>query len=167
MRGLPLLVLALAIAPAALAESPEPDHAAIVRAVRSCTAEGAFGHRFGEKNGKSVPDGGAAPFAVETLSGTAREDAVFEITAAASFARAKMSGEDRVALADWVLRALDAEAAAEHRFTGRTARRDGVLYVSGADFTLDLSRDGTDVRLTCTSIALKQRAREQMREPAN
>jgi hypothetical protein len=152
----------------ALAESPEPDRPAIVRAAQSCTAEGAFGHRFGEKNAGPKSGTGVPPFAIETLSSTAREDAVFEITAVASFAKALMSGEDRIALANWFFRALDTEAAAERRFPKRDVRQDGVTFHSNADvttgYTLDISHDGTSVWIACTDVALKRRAWSEMRE---
>lgn len=145
------------------AESSEPDHSTIVRVAQKCTAQGAFGHRFGEKSVEVAPPADVPPFFLENLSSTRRDDAVFEITAAASFAHALMSNEDRIAMATWVFRALDKEVSAEHRFAKRIERRDGVLYASGDGFTFDLSHDGTKVRLTCTSIALKQRAQEEMR----
>jgi len=150
----------------ARAESPEPDPVAIVRAAQSCTAEGAFAHRFGEKLAKPATETGAPPFTIEALSGTGRGDVVFEITAVASFAKARMSGEDRIAMASWFFRALNGEIAAEKRFVRRDMRRDGVAYHSNADvrtgFVLDLSHDGTEVRLDCTDVALKRRAWSEM-----
>ena len=93
-----------------------------------------------------------------------RTQQVFEIEAAASFARALMSNEDRIALARWVFNAIDAEIAAQRRFAERQPRRDGVSYISGNGFVLDLARDGTDVFLTCTDAELKKRARIDIRE---
>jgi len=161
------VAVVIAVSPV-LAESPEPDRAQVVRAAQACTAEGAFGHRFGEKNARPGSDSGVPPFAVETIDTTRHDGLVFEVTAAASFAKARMSGEDRIALAALFFRTLDAEVATEHRFAARDARRDGVTYRSSADattgYTLDLSHDGTSVRIDCTDVALKRRAWTEMRE---
>ncbi len=153
-----LLAVAAATSPIAWANSPEPSPETIAAITNTCTADGAFGYRFGER--KAIAhDTGLAPFAIETLS--ASRDGLFEIVAAASFAKAPMSGEDRVALAGWVFGKLDA-GAAMRKFSRREPRRDGVRYIASA-FVFNLSRDGTTVHVTCTDIARKTRAREEMR----
>ena len=151
--------LALAAFPAA-ANSPEPSREAFAAVVQTCTADGGFGYRFGDK--LAVPhDTGLAPFAIETLSES--RDGLFEIVARASFAHAPMSGEDRIALAGWVTRKLDTDIAAARQFPRREPRHDGVQFVA-ASVVFDISRDGTEVRLTCTDIARKRAAREEVRE---
>jgi hypothetical protein len=159
-----IIVVTLLAIGAASAESPEPSREAVAAAARSCTADGAFGHRFGEKTSARGTDTGIAPFRIESLS--RRGDGLFEIVAVAWFGKAPMSGEDRIALANWVFGALDAEAA-KRGFARRDERRDGVTYHSSADvatgYTLDLSHDGVNVRIDCTDVALKRRAWSQMR----
>ncbi len=150
---------AAAIVCAAYGNPSEPDRAAIAQAVQTCTQEGAFGYRFGEKDARPR-DSGIAPFAIEGL-GTQREG-LFEIAAAAWFGTAAVPDEERSALAAWVYHALDAQIAARRRFAKRATRKDGVTYFSDADpargFALGLSHEGQRVRLACTDLARQQRA---------
>ena len=147
--------LALAAFPAA-ANSPEPPRETFAAVVKTCTADGGFGYRFGDKHA-TTRGTGLPPFAIETLSES--RDGLFEIVAHASFAHAPMSQEDRIALTDWVTRKLDADITAARQFPRREPRRDGVQFVA-ANVVLDISRDGTEVRLTCTDIARKRAANE-------
>lgn len=147
-------------ATAASASSPEPSPSAFAALARTCTADGAFGLHFGQKNVALAGWAGIAPFAVDAWS--EGRDGLYQITAAASFAKAPMSQEDRVALAAWVLRKLDSDIAATHRFSRRDPRRDGVRF-STATLALDLSQSGTTVRMTCTDLARKNAAREELR----
>ena len=143
----------LALTAAASANSPEPSPQTFAAVIQTCTAGGAFGYRFGEQ-GVRARETGLPPFVIETLSDG--RDGLYEITAAASFAKAPMSGEDRIALANWVFGKLDRGIAARN-FVRRQPRRDGVAYIADA-FVLDLSHDGTTVRVACTDIARKKRA---------
>lgn len=153
-------IAVLALLTAASANSPEPSAETLAALAKTCTADGAFGYRFGQKDAVLLGWAGIPPFAVETLSNG--RDGLFEIVAAAAFARAPMSGEDRIALAGWVFKKLDTAIAARN-FLRRQERRDGVAYIA-AGFVLDLSRDGTTVRVSCTDIERKQRARQGARE---
>lgn len=144
---------------AASANSPEPSQQTLHFVATGCTAAGAFGYRFGEHHTRPH-ETGAAPFVIETLSES--RDGLFEIVAAASFAQAPMSGEDRIHLAAWVLRRLDGEITAAHRFARRQERRDGIAYID-AGFVLDLSQDGPILRFSCTDAARKRAAREELR----
>jgi len=143
----------------AYGNSPEPDRTAIAAATQTCTAEGAFGYRFGEKDARPH-DTAIAPFEIEGLA--TQRDGLFEIAAAAWFGKAPMSQEDRYALAAWVYHALETQITARRPFAKRTSRKDGVTYFSDTDpargYTLDLSHDGLRVRLACTDSALKKRA---------
>ena len=152
------LVLAAPVC-TAYANSPEPDRTAIAESTQTCTAEGAFGYRFGEKDARPR-DSAIAPFEIEGLG--AQRDGLFEIAAAAWFGKAPMSEEDRNALSAWVYHALETQITARRHFVKRATRKDGVTYFSDADpargFALDLSHDGLRVRLACTDLALKKRA---------
>jgi len=153
--------LVLATLPAA-ASSPEPSREVMSLLVKSCSTDGPFFYRFGEHDAyKREPV--LQPFAIETFLSD-RHDGLFGVVAAASFAHAPMSQEDRVFLANWVFRTLDADIAAGHRFQRRETRRDGVSYFA-ANIVFDLSRDGTTVRLACTDTVRKQQAHDEMREP--
>ena len=154
-----LAILALTVA--AYANSPEPSRETFAAVVKTCTADGGFGYRFGDQH--AVPrDTSLPPFAIETLS--QGREGLFEIVARASFAKAPMSGEDRIALARWVFATLDTDIAAARQFARREPRRDGVQFVA-ASFVFDISRDGTEVRLTCTDIARKRAAKEAKLPP--
>lgn len=137
MRAAIALVM---LASAAHANSPEPSRATLAAVAATCTEKGAFGAHFGESDHQP---GGIAPFVIEPSSNANA------ITAAASFARAPMSAEDRDFLAAWVFRKL-ASAIAARKFAHRQDRRDGITFTAET-YTLDLSRDGTTVRLTCTA----------------
>jgi len=153
-RALAIMALTVMILEgAANANSPEPSAQTFAAVVQTCTANGAFGYRFGER-GATPRQTGQPPFVIETLS--ENRDGLFEIIAAASFAKAPMSGEDRIALANWVFQKLDSGIAAR-KFVRRQERRDGVSYIADA-FVLDLSHDGTTVQVACTDIARKKRA---------
>jgi hypothetical protein len=159
-----LLLAAVASVCGAQGNSPEPDRAAIAEAVQTCTAEGAFGYRFGEKDARPH-DSAVAPFEIEGLA--AQRDGLFEIAAAAWFGKAPMSEEDRYALSAWVYHALETQINARRHFAKRALHKDGVTYFSDADpskgFALDLSHDGLRVRLACTDNALKKRAWKPVR----
>lgn len=158
MRRALCSLLLLCTAPA-FASSLEPSPADIARAAQSCTAEGAFGIRFGAAD---LSKGAAiGPFAVEQIS-TKPPHGVFRIATLASFAKAQMSEEDRMAVATWVLRKLDAEIAANRRFAARQPRPDGVTYFSANDrrtgYALDISHSGVAVRMICTDLSLAPQA---------
>lgn len=144
-----LLLFAAFVSPV-LASSPEPTRAQIDALAATCTAEGAFGLRFGSAPG--TPSTPLPPFAVDQVSS---RSGIFRITAKASFAKAPMSGEDRTHLAAWVLRALD-KAAVKRGFAKRTPRADGVTFFTSREahsgVALDLSRAGTTVWLVCTDL---------------
>jgi hypothetical protein len=165
-----LFVTAVATAlavPPAFAAPAEPGRADIARAAEACTVQGAFGLKFGETfRNASTRQAGAewTPFQTLTVSTAPRTEQVFEIEATASFARALMSNEDRIALARWVFKAIDTEITTKRGFATRQPRQNGVAYTSASGFVLDLSRDGTEIFLTCTDAALKQRARMPIRE---
>ena len=152
--------LALATLPAA-ANSPEPSRETFAAVVKTCTADGGFGYRFGDGHA-TARDTGLAPFVIESLS--QGREGLFEIVARASFAKAPMSGEDRIALARWVFATLDTDIAAARQFPRREPRRDGVQFIA-ASVVFDINRDGTEVRLTCTDIARKRAAREAKLPP--
>lgn len=158
MRRIFIALSLLAITAAAQANSPEPSRQTLAALANTCTADGAFGYRFGDHRA-SVRDTGLPPFVIATLSDG--QGGLYEIVAAASFAKAPMSGEDRIALAKWVFGQLDSGIAAR-KFARRQDRRDGVAYIADA-FVLDLSRDGTTIRISCTDIARKQQAWRERR----
>jgi hypothetical protein len=139
-----VLVLA-ALTASAGANSPEPSRQTIAAVANTCTAEGAFGHRFGEPI--TERGAGIAPFAIERPSQHGPDGDWVEITATASFAHAPMSQEDRVFLAKWVYEQLVARVAAR-KFPHRHNRSDGTSFIDPL-FVLDLSRDETTVRLSC------------------
>jgi hypothetical protein len=151
-------VAILALTASAYANSPEPSPATFAAVIQTCTADGAFGYRFGE-HGVSAHATGLPPFVIATLS--QNREGLFEIIAAASFAKAPMSGEDRIALTNWVFEKLDSGVAAR-KFVHRQKRRDGIAYIASA-FVLDLSHDGTTVRIACTDIARKKPAWSERR----
>jgi len=159
MRHAFALLFLLALGFPALANSPEPDREDIQAAAQTCSEDGAFGYHFRDK-AAAPRDTAIAPFAIEKL-GQQREG-LFEITAVAWFGKAPMSGEDRNALAIWVYHAIDAQIVAQHRFAKRAQHKDGVTYFSTPDpkrgFALDLSHEGTRVRLICTDLGLKKKA---------
>jgi hypothetical protein len=142
---------------AANANSPEPSPEMLASVAADCTATGAFGYRFGEhyadKRQLILP-----PFAIETVTSD-RQDGLFKIAAAASFAHAPMSGEDRLALTGWVLNRLDAAITNGHRFSRRQPMRDGVHFFA-ANIRFAITRDGTTLRLTCTDTSRQSRARD-------
>jgi hypothetical protein len=146
-----LFALMLVAAGPAFADAPEPSRQAIAKAAQTCTAEGAFGLRFGGTSsdaGQDIP-----PFAVDQVSSRA---GIFRITAHAWFGKAPMSAEDRRALAGWVVRALDSEAG-KRGFARREQRADGVTYTSAsaphAGYALDISHEGVDVWIVCTDFS--------------
>ncbi len=163
-RVLWALLAATAAICSAYGNSPEPDRTAIGEAVQTCTAQGAFGYRFGEQDARPR-ESGVAPFEIEGLS--AERDGLFEIAAAAWFGKAPVPEDDRTALAAWVYHALEAQITARRPFARRAGRKDGVTYFSDADlakgFALDLSHDGLRVRLACSDLARKQRAWKPVR----
>lgn len=154
------LALALAaVTASATANSPEPSRQEITAVANTCTADGAFGIRFGQKNVIVLGWFGIAPFAVDDWS--EGRDGLYEITAAASFARAPMSEEDRGFLAALVFKQLT-NAVATRKFVRRQDRRQGVAFIFDR-FVFDIARDGTTVRVTCTDVARKEAAREEAR----
>lgn len=157
MRWLALALVALTAA--ASANSPEPSRETIAAVANTCTADGAFGFRFGQKNVSVAGWAGIAPFGVDNWS--EGRDGLYEITAAASFARAPMSEEDRGFLAGWVFKQL-VDAITARKFARRQDRLQGVAFIADR-FVFDIARDGTTVRLTCTDIARKKAAREDAR----
>lgn len=149
---------------AAGASSPEPSQRVITLLATSCTAGGPFLYRFGEHStGES--ESVLQPFAIESFVSD-RHEGLFAITAAASFAKAPMSGEDRIALARWVLNRLDSEIVATRRFVRRQTRPGGVAF-STANILFELTQTGTTVRLTCTDTGRKKRARNIIRKPGS
>ena len=135
----------IVLAGAAEANSPEPSRETLAAIASTCTAQGAFGHHFGvpiREQGEGIP-----PFIVEAPSRQGAHKEWVEITASASYARAPMSQEDREYLAKWVYEQLAARIAAR-RLAHRHDRSDGTTFVDPL-FVLDLSRDGTTVRLSC------------------
>jgi len=151
--------LVLTMLPAS-ASSPEPSREAFAALAKTCTAAGAFGYDFGHRVVVLPGSAGIPPFFVEDIS--QGRDGLFEIVAHASFAKAPMSGEDRIALTEWVSRKLDTDITATRQFARREPRRDGVQFIAAA-VVFDISRDGTELRLTCTDIARKRAAKEEMR----
>jgi hypothetical protein len=142
------------------ANSPEPSREVFAAVEKTCTAAGAFGYRFGASHA-TARDTGLPPFIIETLSES--RNGLFEIVATASFAKAPMSGEDRIALAGWVSQKLDTDIAAARQFLHREPRRDGVQFIA-AGFTLAISQDGTAVRLTCTDLARRRAVNQEGRK---
>lgn len=158
-----VLLLAALTGPV-LANSPEPDRGALEAAAHTCTAQGAFGYRFGEHDTRPR-DTGITPFEIETLG--RQSDGLFEIAAVAWFGKAPMSGEDRMALASWVYHLIDTKIAASHHFAKRAAKKDGALYFSDSDpeqgYALDLSHDGVRVRLACIDLERRKNAWKQVK----
>ncbi len=143
-----LLLAAFLTAPV-LAAPSEPSPAQIRHLAEACTAEDAFGLPFAQKMSTDSPIPAGAEWApVQTLSVRLATGQLVEVDATASFAKALMSNEDRVALAHWVFRALDAEIQSRHSFVRRDARPDGVRYAAPG-VSLDLSQEGVVVRLAC------------------
>jgi hypothetical protein len=152
MRALGAIAF-VALAAAATANSPEPSPKTLAAVAATCTADGAFGFRFGQKNVSVAGWAGIPPFGVDNWS--EGYDGLYEITAAASFAKAPMSEEDRGFLADWVFKKL-AAAIAARKLLHRKDRFQGVAFVFDR-VVFDISRTGTTVRLTCTDTLRKTR----------
>lgn len=138
-------IAVLILTSAAYANSPEPTRQTLAAVAASCSAEGAFGHRFGDTIAEL--GAGIAPFAIDAPARHGPNGDWVEVSASASFAHAPMSQEDRVFLAKWVYEQLVARVAAR-KFLHRHSRSDGTTFVDPL-FVLDLSRDGTTVRLRC------------------
>ena len=140
-------VLLLALTAPVFAGAPnEPSPAQNRHIAEACTAQDAFGLRYGQTIAGSAQAGPEwAPF--QELS--VRPGEAAQVEATASFGKALMSNEDRIALAAWVFRALDGEIQSRHSFARRDLRPDGVTYHSVAGFTLDLSHAGVTVRIAC------------------
>ncbi len=159
MRTLLWIFPAILCAIPTFANSPEPSDKDITRAAQTCTADGAFGVRFGDKVSENEKSAGIAPFGPVTVR--AHEDGIYEIWASASFAKAPMSQEDRFALTGWFLRKLDSEITATRKFTHREPLSDGVVFLfqsAGSEgFLLNIHQIGTSVFLTCSDIARKTR----------
>lgn len=153
MKRVAVSLFVLAFLAPAFANSPEPSQEDIARAAQTCTADGAFGIRFGEPNeaGKRTD---IPPFAIDQVS--SRGSGVFRVIARADFGRAPMSAEDRRALAGWVLRALDSQAA-KRSFVRHESRHNGVTFYSSAEphkgYALDLEHDGVNVWMVCTDLS--------------
>jgi hypothetical protein len=147
------LLLAACLTAPVLAAPGEPSPAQIRHLAQACTAEDAFGLHFAQKMSADSPLKAGAEWApVQLLSVRLARGQLIEVDATASFAKALMSNEDRIALARWVFRALDAEIRSSRRFVRRAARPGGVRY-GAPGVTLDLSHDGVVVRLACASGA--------------
>jgi len=146
MRTAYTVAMAFFLLPA-LAGSLEPSRQDIAHAAETCTADGAFGIRFGDKPEPLETATGISPFRLKSLRAT-RQGGVSAIAAEASFAKAQMSQEDRVAVASWVLHAIDAEIRSTRRFARRDAGDGRIRYLFD-NYALVLSRDGTEVLLAC------------------
>lgn len=149
MRRSLLSLLVLLCAAPALAGSLEPSREDIARAAQTCTTDGAFGVRFGARMSAKNAETDVAPFRVLTM--VAGDDrGIFQIVGSASFAKAQMSQEDRVAVAGWFYRALDQKIASTRKFTKREAKDDLTLYTFAEGFLLEVVHLDTEVRLICT-----------------
>lgn len=148
------LILTACLTAPSLAAPSEPSSAQIRHIAETCTTQGAFGVSFNEKFSGHSPRAAAAewaPFQILFVRPNVESGQVLEVGAMASFEKALMSNEDRVALANWVFHALDAEIQSTHRFVRRDAHPNGVTYHSAPGFTLDLSHEGVVVHMDCTS----------------
>jgi hypothetical protein len=148
-----VILLTACLTTPVFAAPSEPSPAQIHHLAQACTAEGAFGLRFALKmSGRALP--AAAEWApVQALSPrlTPESGRLIAVEATASFEKALMSNEDRIALAQWVLRAVDKEIQSGRSFAQRHTQPNGVTYRSASGFIFDLSHDGAVLHLTCTA----------------
>lgn len=145
-----LLVIAVCLTAPVLAAPSEPSAAQIRHLAQACTAEDAFGLSFAQKMRASTPLAAGPEWAPVQWLSLRRNSAgqLLKVEATASFEKALMSNEDRIALANWVFHALDVEIQSRRSFVRRDARPNGVTY-SAPGLAFDLSHDGAVLHMAC------------------
>jgi hypothetical protein len=142
-----LAALIVLVLPVASAKPSVPDHGAVAHAAKACTAQGAFGRRFGElQYGHIDATAGDewAPFEMLTIS-------AHRITSIATFQG--KPGEDGFEPAHRFLKAFDKAVKEAAKFPHRQAHGDGVTFRSGdapdAGLEFDIRQDGEHVIADC------------------
>ena len=146
-----VLLFATFLTAPAFAAPSEPSPAQIRHLAQSCTVKDAFGLQFGQKLSASTLPVGAEWAPVQQLSARLDDSRLIAVEATASFEKALMSNEDRIALARWVFRALDTEIQSGRHFAHREMRPDNVTY-DAPGVRLALSQEGVVVHLTCAQL---------------
>lgn len=160
-------VLALTLAGLAspmFAEAPsEPSPAQIRRVAEACTAQGAFGHRFGESQiGLITVKVGPqwTPFRNLTIRATPQTHQTYQIEAEAIIGKQSDPTDKNWARAERIRKTLKSEIAASHRFAHYDASMDN--YQSADDwhsgYSLSIEAHENQIILTCTDEKLREQA---------
>lgn len=155
-----------ALAALAVASSAAPvDPAAVTRVAQTCTADGAFGHSFGETHVGTVTakaDSQWAPFDRLTMTATAKTYRTWTITAFASIGVPSDTLDKQIADAVAFLTGLDSAITASKRFMKREADRNYLRYRTvddaNAGVTLTMERYGSGIVLSCSDETLRSQA---------
>ena len=167
-----LAVFAALLGSAAAETPPVMDRATVVRVANTCTAEGAFGHKFGEtwQSGATgqlgypvfhaAPGPDWAPLSALDGSYSPRSHQLWHLKASVNFGEPSQPGSPREAMARQLFEAVDAEVRATRQYTARNVETDfgwmkAVLYTFGADrengFSLRLVFSASFFNLQCAS----------------